>query len=198
MSNHQWDSGQGERPGEEQPPTQDPGPEGSHATGQPAADQWSHSHGPGQGPGSQPHPQQQTSGAWNPPPGWTPGAPGQQAGPGEQQYGGFAPGPGQQWSPQPPRAPSAFSNIFDFSFRRFALPEAGGTIFLVAVILILLRWLVDLVWTLSWGADFADITRVLLGDLAVALLYILLVRAFLEGMSALVMRSRKDRAPGGR
>lgn len=106
--------------------------------------------------------------------------------------GNFAP-TGQQWQQQPSKEPTGLGNLFDLSFKRFVLPGGGGTIFMIVAIGLLVRWLFDLVWTLSYGPDVTDLMQVLLGQLAMTFVYILLARAFLEGMSALVsMASKKS------
>ncbi|MEO7589207.1 MAG: DUF4282 domain-containing protein, partial [Arachnia sp.] len=138
--------------------------------------------------------------------GWNAGAPGQQAlDPNQQgwdqsqQAGQGVPGYGQQqqWQqqPLPPKAPSAFANVFDFSFKKFALPEAAGTIFLIAVIAIAVKWVFDLAYLLTLTFDVVDLMQVIIGGLAMSLLYILVVRVFLEGMTALVTRSKQDKEP---
>ncbi len=99
--------------------------------------------------------------------------------------------PGQQWQQQPPKEPTGLANLFDLSFKRFVLPSGGGTMFMIVAIGFLVRWLFDLIWTLSYGPDVIDLMQVLLGELAVTFVYILLARAFLEGMSALVSMSMK-------
>ncbi len=107
----------------------------------------------------------------------------------QNPHGGFA--PGQQWQPQqPPREATGLGNLFDLSFKRFVLPSGGGIIFMVAAIGFLVKWLFDLIFMFSYAADAADVLQVLIGGLALTLVYILLTRAFLEGMSALVSMSK--------
>lgn len=107
--------------------------------------------------------------------------------------------PEQQWQQPRQHQPSGLSKVFDFSFKKFALPDAGGTIFLLAVIAILVKWLMDVVQVLTLQyADFAQpgaagIASAIIGGLAVSLLYILAARVFLEAMSALVTRAQQDR-----
>ena len=91
--------------------------------------------------------------------------------------------------------------MFDFSFKKFALPEARGAIFLVAVIVIGVNWLTNMIslWTYGFTPFGTGVGLVsnFFGGLAMSLLYILLVRVFLEGMSALITLSTKasDSAP---
>ncbi len=125
--------------------------------------------------------------------GWNAGATAHQQGWGDpHQQAGFAPGQ-PQWQPQPVKEKSAFSNVFDFSFKKFALPEARGTIFLVAVIAIGVNWLSNLISLLTYGFGAGmGVVGSIFGGLAMSVLYILLVRVFLEGMSALVSLSTKS------
>ncbi|RMB61264.1 DUF4282 domain-containing protein [Tessaracoccus antarcticus] len=161
---------------------------------QPSATDWN--------AGAQPQP---SATDWNQQQGWGAGAPGHQGWDQNQQgwdqaqqagHGAPAYGQQQQWQqPVQPKTPSAFANIFDFSFKKFALPEAGGTIFLIAVIAIAVKWVFDLAYLLTYAADAVNVLQVLIGGLATSLLYVLLVRVFLEGMTALVTRSKQDAEP---
>ncbi|GAB3815008.1 hypothetical protein GCM10028820_11700 [Tessaracoccus terricola] len=116
------------------------------------------------------------------------------------QQGGFqgAPGfggqPGQQWpAQQPAGGGNAFANVFDFSFKKLALPSAGGTIFLVAVICFALWWVFDLVQVLTMGMTLGSmVLSTVVGGLARMVIGILLTRVLIEGMSALVKLSEKS------
>lgn len=147
--------------------------------------------------------QQQPSAAdWNASQGWNPGATAHQSGWGDpHQQGGFAPGyEQQQWQQQrQPRTKSALGNVFDFSFKKFALPEAAGTIFLIAIIAIGVWWLVDVITVLTlaggpYGVGPGTILQSLIGGVARSLLYVLAARVLLEGVSALITGSRGKQA----
>lgn len=131
-----------------------------------------------------------------------PAAPGQTIGPGAGPQPGHNPqgraGPGQQHRPMPVRQRSGLLNVFDFSFRRLALPEASGAIFLIVVIATGVWWLVDLIYAASFGAGVFDSaavigTQLIIGGLARSVLIILAARVFIEGMSALVVRTQRER-----
>ncbi len=174
---------------------------------QPPSGNWNASQG--WNAGAQPQP---PSGDWSASQGWNTGATAHQSGWGDpHQQGGLAPGyEQQQWQQQQqqqqqqqeqrqPRTRSAFGNVFDFSFRKFALPEAAGTIFLIAIIAIGVWWLVDVVTVLTlaggpYGAGPGTILQSLIGGVAQSLVYVLAARVLLEGMSALVMGSRGKQA----
>ncbi len=170
------------------------------AQGQPSATDWnSGQQGQDWHAGAQPQPSAQD---WNASQGWNAGATAHQTQGWQDhnQQAGFAPGQGQQqWQPQPPKQKSAFGNVFDFSFKKFALPEAAGTIFLISVIAIGVWWLVDLINVLTivggpYGVGAGSVLQILIGGLARSVLYILIVRVLIEGMSALVTRSRAKEA----
>jgi len=135
---------------------------------QPSASDW---HGEGQQWNSQGQPRGSQGG-----PGWN-----------QNPQGGFA--PGQQFQQRPPKEATGLGNLFDLSFKRFVLPSGGGILFMIVAIGLLVRWLFNLIWLLSFDFDVADLMQVLLGELALTAVYILLARAFLEGMSALVKMS---------
>ena len=138
--------------------------------------------------GAQPQP---SAGDWNQQPGW--GAQAQQGWDPNQQAGASAYGQQQWQQQQAPRSSSGFANVFDFSFKKFALPEAAGTIFLIAVIAIAVNWVFNLVAVLTSNyVDASSVLKVILGGLATALLMVLLVRVVIEGMSALVSRNKSD------
>lgn len=205
-STHNWDQtspypdqSQGQQPGgswavsqgqaQNQDPQQQPSARGwsTDAQQQPSASEW---HGDRQ--------QWQAQGQPGPPQGaqgWNPAAPRQQGwNPNPQnQYA-----PGQQRTPRPSRSSSGFSNVFDFSFRKPALPEASGAIFLVVIIAVAIWWLIDLVYAVGagggeFGVGAGFIVQLLLSGLARSVLIILAARVLLEGMSALVSGSQQDK-----
>lgn len=219
MSNNEWNDGHGHSTGPGNPPGESGANEWGQGAGQSSAPDWNQMPQP---PAFDREPQpggawapsqrqewntgahpQTSANEWQGPPaqqGWNQNAYDQQGwnqndydqqGWNQNPQGGFA--PGQQWQPQPARKSTGFGNVFDFSFKKFALPEAGGTIFLIVVIGFLAKWLFDLIWTLSYNFDFSDLMNALLGNLALAIVGILLARAFLEGMSALVTLAAKDK-----
>ena len=214
MSNDQWNDDQGEpqwQPsgGEKQqagdaPDTQnwDQPSQQPRQPPQPEGGAWAAVQGQPTQEDSQPRPSDQewTTGAQQQPSasGWhgggqqwnSQGQPyGSRGGPGWNQntQGGFA--PGQQFQQRPPKEATGLGNLFDLSFKRFVLPSGGGILFMIITIGLLVRWLFNLIWILSFDSDVADLMQVLLGELALTAVYILLARAFLEGMSALVKMS---------
>lgn len=131
---------------------------------------------------------------------------------GWNQQGGFQGAPAyggqpgqQQWPAQRTGGGNAFANVFDFSFKKFALPKAGGTIFLVAVVCFAVWWVFDLVSVLTMGAEYGGVStstvlQVVVGGLARTFLGILLVRVLIEGASAVVKladRADDDKDPSG-
>ena len=221
MSNNQWNSprgeGQWEPQGQWNPAAPQSAGEWDHGQAQPSAGEWNTQQGwntgaqpqpsasdwntqQGWNTGAQPQP---PSGDWNPQQGWNTqqgwnsGATAHPSGWGEpHQQGGVA--PGYEWQPQQaPRRKSALGNVFDFSFKKFALPEAAGTIFLIAIIAIGVWWMIDVITVLTlaggpYGVGPGTILQSLIGGLARSLLYVLTARILLEGMSALITTSRSD------
>ena len=171
MSNEQWNTpqpgGQWQQPGQDwQAPQQPPPGWGAQQQGAPG---WA---APGQ-PGQQVQPGQ----PGQPGPEW-----GAQAAPQWQPTGPGAPGYGQGMPPQPqwqpaPRPSTGFGNVFDFSFKKLALPSAAGTIFLVASICFAVVWMFDLTAALYNGYG---ILEALGGGLARLVLGILGFRIVLE------------------
>ena len=107
-------------------------------------------------------------------------------------------GQAQQYQSMPARPRTGIANVFDFSFRRLALPEAGGAIFLIVVIATTLGWLVTTIYSITvtggqYGSDAGYVTQLILGSLVKTVLIILAARVFLEGMTALVVSSQRDR-----
>lgn len=144
---------------------------------------------------------QQPQQDWNAQPGqdWNQAQPGQPAQEWNQAQAGqqWNQQPGQQWQQAPAQRPdSPMGNVFDFSFKKFALPEAGGTIFLIAVIAIGVGWLFDLVGSLQMGSSLGAgyMMQSIVGGLARAVLYILLARVLIEGASAVVKLANKSDA----
>lgn len=139
-------------------------------------------------------------------PGAGPNAPGQPFAPGPGPHPGQnpqgRPGQGQQYRPMPTRQSNGLANVFDFSFRRLALPEASGAIFLIVVIATGVWWLVDLIYAASFGDGVFNSAAIvgmqlILGGLARSVLIILAARVLLEGMSALVISARRNRETDG-
>lgn len=93
-----------------------------------------------------------------------------------------------QWQQRAPKKPSPF----DFSFRRPALPEAAGTIFLVGAIGLGVWWLFRMVSALTYLIEYPlDFFVSFLGDAGLALFGIMLLRALLE-VGVAVTSKRSD------
>ena len=105
----------------------------------------------------------------------------QQAQPQQQQWGG------QQ------QAPSGLGAIFDFGFKGSALKNGIGTVYLVTVICFAVFALFELIFGIGIngqpGGNALAILRALFVPLALAFVGIILSRAFLEGMAALVKKN---------
>ena len=120
----------------------------------------------------------------------------QQAQPQQQQWGGqqqAAPyGGQQQWGGQQ-QAPSGLGAIFDFGFKGSALKNGIGTVYLVTVICFAVFALFELIFGIGIngqpGGNALAILRALFVPLALAFVGIILSRAFLEGMAALVKKN---------
>lgn len=199
MSNEQWNTpqpgGQWQQPGQDWQAPQQPHPE--WGTQQQAAPGWA---APGQ-PGQPGQPVQE----WGPQgqPQWqTPG----QAAPGQGVPGQGVPGYGQGMPPQPqwqpaPRPSTGFGNVFDFSFRKLALPSAAGTIFLVASICFAVVWMFELAAALYNGYGLLDalgggLARLVIGLLAFRIL--LEIATFLSRIAANTVPKDDDaETPGG-
>ena len=120
----------------------------------------------------------------------------QQAQPQQQQWGGqqqAAPyGGQQQWGGQQ-QAPSGLGAIVDFGFKGSALKNGIGTVSLVTVICFAVFALFELIFGIGInsqpGGNALAILRALFVPLALAFVGIILSRAFLEGMAALVKKN---------
>ena len=115
----------------------------------------------------------------------------------QQQWGGqqqaAAPfGGQQQWGGQQ-QAPSGLGALFDFGFRGSALKNGIGTVYLVTVICFAVFALFELVSGIGvngqYGGNVLLILRSLFVPVALAFVGIILSRAFLEGMAALVKKN---------
>ena len=154
----------------------------------PSAPDW------GAGVSGQEHTAQQNMQDWNQQAAW--GA-AQQAQPQQQQWGGqqqAAPyGGQQQWGGQQ-QAPSGLGALFDFGFKGSALKNGIGTVYLVTVICFAVFALFELIYGIGlnsgqYGGNALSILRYLFVPLALAFVGIILSRAFLEGMAALVKKN---------
>ena len=100
--------------------------------------------------------------------------------------------PQQQWGGQQ-QAPSGLGALFDFGFRGSALKNGIGTIYLVTVICFAVFALFELVSGIGvngqYGGNVLLILRSLFVPVALAFVGIILSRAFLEGMAALVKKN---------
>ena len=136
----------------------------------PSAPEW------GAGASGQENTAQQNMQDWNQQAAW--GAAQQSSQPQQQQWGG------QQ------QAPSGLGALFDFGFRGSALKNGIGTVYLVTVICFAVFALFELVSGVGvYGQSSGNpllILRSLFVPLALAFVGIILSRAFLEGMAALV------------
>ncbi|MCC2594073.1 hypothetical protein LKO27_11715 [Tessaracoccus sp. OS52] len=156
--------------------------------------------------------QQQPAQDWNAQPqtDWTAqqpaqewGAPPQGGQPWNQPQGGFQGPPAfgkparDQRVPSPRRrSDTGLGNVFDFSFKKFALPSAAGTIFLISVICFGIWWVFDLIQVLTVGTEFYEpsgalIADVIFGGLARMFIGVLLTRVLIEGASAVVKLANK-------
>ena len=113
----------------------------------------------------------------------------------QQQWGGqqqaAAPyGGQQQWGGQQ-QAPSGLGALFDFGFKGSALKNGIGTVYLIAVICFAVFALFELIAGVSASSQYNVLAafRSLLVPLALAFVGIILSRAFLEGMAALVKKN---------
>ena len=119
----------------------------------------------------------------------------QQAQPQQQQWGGqqqaAAPyGGQQQWGGQQ-QAPSGLGALFDFGFKGSALKNGIGTVYLVTVICFAVFALFEILSGVSANGQYnvLGVFRSLFVPLALAFVGIILSRAFLEGMAALVKKN---------
>ena len=151
----------------------------------PSAPDW------GAGVSGQEHTAQQNMQDWNQQAAW--GA-AQQAQPQQQQWGGqqqAAPyGGQQQWGGQQ-QAPSGLGALFDFGFKGSALKNGIGTVYLVTVICFAVFALFEILSGVSANGQYnvLGVFRSLFVPLALAFVGIILSRAFLEGMAALVKKN---------
>lgn len=108
--------------------------------------------------------------------------------------------PTAEWTGQP--APTGhdsdhpagvLEDLFDFSFSRLMLPAAGGKLFMLVVIIIAAGWLFGLLnAVVANPADAGTLIFYLLSTGAQALLWIVLARVFIEGMTALARLADKS------
>ena len=118
----------------------------------------------------------------------------QQAQPQQQQWGGqqqAAPyGGQQQWGGQQ-QAPSGLVALFDFGFKGSVLKNGIGIIYLVTAICFAVFALFELIAGVSASSQYNVLAafRSLFVPLALAFVGIILSRAFLEGMAALVKKN---------
>lgn len=126
----------------------------------------------------------------------------QQAGPAWQQGGGQWPAQQSEWAQQgwgqPPAAPQArstakaeASGLFDFSFRRLALPGSAGLIFTIGVAAVAAEWLFRVIGLLM--SEFAPgmaVVEALVVGLAAAVFKILVLRILIEIGVALISRNK--------
>ena len=155
----------------------------------PSAPDW------GAGVSGQEHTAQQNMQDWNQQAAW--GAAQQSSQP-QQQWGGqqqaAAPyGGQQQWGGQQ-QAPSGLGALFDFGFKGSALKNGIGTVYLIAVICFAVFALFELIYGIGlnsgqYGGSALSILRYLIVPPALAFVGIILTRAFLEGMAALVKKN---------
>ena len=101
--------------------------------------------------------------------------------------------PQQQWGGQQ-QAPSGLGALFDFGFKGSALKNGIGTVYLIAVICFAVFALFELIYGIGlnsgqYGGNALSILRYLFVPLALAFVGIILSRAFLEGMAALVKKN---------
>lgn len=214
MTNNDWGTA-GEHPRPTHPQNQ---------TREPSANEVETGTDPSSGSGNQPHPTQaqQQRQDWStdtaaqaPVADWTHSPQPQQIPPaqdwsmnpqGSQPHQGgnqrLPDGPGHppQWQQQQAGSPNPLVNIFDFSFRKFALPNAGGALFLVITIAAGLWWLTEVIHATSfgggpYGVGATFILQAVIGGLARTVIIIVAARAFLEAMACVVRSSRHDQTP---
>jgi len=98
----------------------------------------------------------------------------------------------QQWGGQQ-QAPSGLAALFDFGFKGSVLKNGIGIIYLVTAICFAVFALFELIAGVSangqYGGNPLAVIRYLLVPLALAFVGIILSRAFLEGMAALVKKN---------
>ena len=171
--------------GDPGPPTRSAGPDPA-AQSVPSAPEW--------GTPGQENTAQQNMQDWNQQAAW--GA-AQQAQPQQQQWNDqqqAAPyGGPQQWGGQQ-QAPSGLAALFDFGFKGSVLKNGIGIIYLVTAICFAVFALFELIYGIGlnsgqYGGSALSILRYLIVPPALAFVGIILTRAFLEGMAALVKKN---------
>lgn len=87
----------------------------------------------------------------------------------------------QQWQAPTPAPSTGFANVFDFSFKKLALPTAAGTIYLVTAICLAVWWVFDVVAALASGPlDFSYSSSWIIGGLTRSVVILLAARVLLE------------------
>lgn len=104
-----------------------------------------------------------------------------------QQPPGWGPPPAGGTGAPPPQA-SAFSALFDFSFKSFATPGLIRLLYIVGTVLLVLGWLGFTVTTFATTGAGAGILTLLLGAVVV-LFYLAFLRVSLEFYYAVVRMS---------
>jgi len=169
MSNNQWTGAQdwNAQPQQSVPSAPEWGTPGQENTAQQNMQDWNQQAAWGAAQQAQPQQQQ-----WNDQ---------QQAAP----YGGP-----QQWGGQQ-QAPSGLAALFDFGFKGSVLKNGIGIIYLVTAICFAVFALFELIAGVSASSQYNVLAafRSLFVPLALAFVGIILSRAFLEGMAALVKKN---------
>ncbi|MDO5093753.1 MAG: DUF4282 domain-containing protein [Propionibacteriaceae bacterium] len=115
------------------------------------------------------------------------------AAPQQQQWGGQPQGQyggQQQWAPQQPA--SGLGALFDFGFKGSMLRSGLGTVYLVVFICFGVFGLFELIRGLTLSINAGQTLVAIIVPLAISFIGIVLTRAFLEGMAALVKKSDED------